>query len=380
MQPYPSGILKKIEERKQNDSFRSLYDFPDQQIDFSSNDYLGFARSASIFKQTSIILENNYLLKNGATGSRLISGNSSLYNSVENQLAKFHQSESCLLFNSGYDANLGLLSSVPQRNDLILFDELSHASIRDGIRLSTAKSQKFKHNNVDDLVEKIMKLKGKVENIFVFTESVFSMDGDSPDLQTLVSVCEKYHCFLIVDEAHAVGVFGEKGNGLIQQLQLEDKIFARVVTFGKAIGAHGAAVLGDQKLRDFLINYARSFIYTTALPPHSLATIYAAYQELETSDSPKKLQQNIIIFKEIQQSLGLEKYFIKSDSAIQSCVFSGNTKVKELSTLLAEKGFWVKAILAPTVPKDRERLRFCLHSFTTKQEMEQALTLLKQFV
>lgn len=379
MQNYPSGILKKIDERKRNDSFRNLHDFPDQQTDFSSNDYLGFARSASIFKQAST-LENNYLQKNGATGSRLISGNSSLYNTVENQLAKFHQSESCLLFNSGYDANLGLLSSVPQRNDLILFDELSHASIRDGIRLSIAKSQKFQHNNFIDLVEKITKLKDKIENIFVVTESVFSMDGDSPDLKKLAAICEEYNCFLIVDEAHAVGVFGEQGSGLIQQLQLEDKIFARIITFGKAIGAHGAAILGDQKLRDFLTNYARSFIYTTALPPHSLATIYAAYQELETSDSPKKLQQNIIVFKKLQQELDLEKYFIESDSAIQSCVFSGITRVKEISALLAEKGFWVKAILAPTVPKDKERLRFCLHSFTAKEEMEEALSLLKQFV
>ena len=185
---------------------------------------------------------------NGATGSRLISGNSLFYTEVEKEISTFHNSEEALVFNSGYDANLGFFSSVPQRGDIVLFDEYIHASIRDGIRLSTAKAFKFKHNDLKNLKEQLLKFSSEDNEVFVVTEAVFSMDGDSPNLVLLSDICEAYQAHLIVDEAHAVGVFGTNGEGLVQSLGLENKVFARIITFGKAFGCHGAAIIGASEL------------------------------------------------------------------------------------------------------------------------------------
>jgi 8-amino-7-oxononanoate synthase len=280
MKKVPKSLTLKLEQREQNNSLRKLT-FHNNLIDFASNDYLGFSKSEAIFNGTHSFLIDNNIIKNGATGSRLLSGNHSVYQEAENYIAKFHQSESALLFNSGYDANVGFFSAVPQRNDIILFDELSHASIRDGIQLSNAKSYKFQHNDFEDLERLITKYKSESSEVFVVTESVFSMDGDTPNLEELVQICEKHNCFLVVDEAHALGVFGNHGEGLVQMLDLQDEVFARIMTFGKGLGCHGAAILGSQKLVDYLVNFARSFIYTTGVSPHSVATILIAYQHLQ---------------------------------------------------------------------------------------------------
>ena len=179
---------------------------------------------------------------------------------------------------------MGFFSSVPQRGDVILYDELCHASIRDGLKMSDAKAYKFKHNDLDDLERKcqVERSRNCSQNseIYIVTESIFSMDGDQPDLKALTSLSKELGCHLIVDEAHAFGVFGAKGEGMVQALGLENKVFARLITFGKALGCHGAAILGSAALQQYLINFARSFIYTTALPPHGVATICSAYEEL----------------------------------------------------------------------------------------------------
>ncbi|MGJ8743881.1 aminotransferase class I/II-fold pyridoxal phosphate-dependent enzyme [Polaribacter sp.] len=361
---------------------------PSTFIDFSSNDYLGFAKSEVIFDKTHQFLVDKKIKINGATGSRLLSGNHALYNKVETMLSQFHQSQTATIFNSGYDANLGFFSCVPQRGDIILYDEAIHASIRDGIQLSNAKAFKFKHNNLEDLEEKLLKLtknnhscKTKHIEVYVVTESVFSMDGDSPDLATMSQIINRNNAFFIVDEAHALGVFGKNGCGLVQALQLENDVFARIITFGKAIGCHGAAILGSKKLQDFLVNFARSFIYTTGLSPHSVATIKSVYEEMNFQVLHKqKLEENIQFFKSTIEKLGLEKIFISSKSAIHCCVISGNDNVKEISHKLLEKGFDVKAILSPTVKENQERLRFCLHSYNSSEEMYEVLRLLSIFV
>jgi 8-amino-7-oxononanoate synthase len=289
-----------------------------------------------------------------------------------------------LIFNSGYDANVGFFSAVPQRNDVILYDELSHASIRDGIQLSNAKSYKFQHNDFEDLERIILKLSSDNQQsttIFVVTESVFSMDGDTPNLEKLVQLCNKNNCFLVVDEAHALGVFGDHGEGLVQMLGLQDEVFARIMTFGKGLGCHGAAILGSQKLIDYLVNFARSFIYTTGLSPHSVATILVAYQHLQTEkEALQKLRENVIHFNQEKKQLGLNPLFVRSKSAIQSAIIPGNQKVKNIANQLQEKGFDVKAILSPTVPEGQERIRFCLHSYNSKEEISEVLRLLSIFV
>jgi len=381
----PKKLQNKLDSRKLNNAYRQL-NTAKNLIDFSSNDYLGFSQSKTLFDQSHEILKTQKHIQNGATGSRLLSGNHSLYTEVEQQISKFHNAENTLIFNSGYDANLGFFSCVPQRNDVILYDEFSHASIRDGITMSNAKAFKFKHNNLEEL-EKLITQHSKLvsksqQEIYVVTESVFSMDGDSPDLEELSQICKTHKANLIVDEAHAIGVFGEKGNGLINKLQLENLVFARIITFGKALGCHGAAILVSNDLRDYLINFSRPFIYTTALPPHSLATIKVAYDMMsnQANQNRTKLQLNISFFKSEIKRLQLQQLFIASDSAIQCCIISGNNQVKQISNTLKLKGFDVKAILSPTVPEKKERLRFCLHTFNTKKEMTKVLDLLTTFV
>jgi 8-amino-7-oxononanoate synthase len=367
MKHFPENLFAKLEIRKQHNALRKL-SLSSNTIDFSSNDYLGFSRSAIIFEETHQYLLNNGIFQNGATGSRLLSGNHKLYQETEYFIASFHQSETALIFNSGYDANLGFFGSVPQKGDLILYDELCHASIRDGIQLSNAKAYKFNHNDFEDL-EKLI-LRNPNSTIYIVTESVFSMDGDCPNLEELVSVSTKHQCYLVVDEAHALGVFGSTGEGFVQMLGLQDHVFARIMTFGKGLGCHGAAILGSVELRDYLVNFARSFIYTTGLSPHSIATILIAYQHLiNDSASILKLRENIVFFNQQKNLLSLKPLFVRSKSAIQSAIIPGNEKVKTIANQLQEKGFDVKAILSPTVPEGQERLRFCLHSYNSYEEI-----------
>jgi len=383
--------LNKLSERATTNSLRKL-STQNNLVDFSSNDYLGFSQSKVIFEKAHQYLVDNNLQQNGATGSRLLSGNQNLHVQVEQQLASFFNSKAALIFNSGYDANIGLFSSIPQRGDIILYDEYIHASIRDGIRLSNAKAYSFKHNDLPNLEQQILR-QAQNDNlshtelieVYVVTESVFSMDGDSPDLILLSKLCKKHNIHLIVDEAHAVGVLGKNGCGLVKELGLEKEVFATIVTFGKAIGCHGSAILGSEKLKEYLINFARSFIYTTALPPHALATIKISFEELVIlSDSEEsqqeKLQNNIQYFNQQLTTNNQQLNFIESNSAIHCCVIPGNERVKNIALQLQEKGFDVKPILSPTIKKGDERLRICLHAYNSKEEIDAILKLLTTFV
>lgn len=395
MQNLPLNLIKSLDIRKQQNALRTLGCNKDL-VDFSSNDYLGFSDLKQIYFIAEKILADYNLLKNGATGSRLLSGNHQLFSPAEDFIANFHAAESALIFNSGYDANIGLFSSVPQRGDLIFYDELVHASIRDGISMSRAKAYKFKHNDIADLYCHIERSRNinKDSEIYIVTESVFSMDGDIPNLKALAEFAEKQHCLLVIDEAHATGVFGSNGAGLLQELGIQDQVFARIITFGKAMGCHGAAILGSTTLKEYLVNFARSFIYTTALPPHSVATILASYQYLKNKPglaevNPEhmdgiseinKLKQNITFFKAEIDSNKLQSFFIESNSAIQSCIIPGNERVKEAAVLLESEGYYVKPILSPTVSEGKERLRFCLHSFNSRKEISEVLKILVKFI
>ncbi|WP_037317672.1 pyridoxal phosphate-dependent aminotransferase family protein [Salegentibacter sp. Hel_I_6] len=381
MPTIPSKLAESLKKRKQENAFRSLKK-TSSLIDFSSNDYLGLASSKKIYQQSHLILKENNLLQNGATGSRLLSGNHILYDLTENFLAEFHQTEAALIYNSGYDANIGFFASVPKRGDLILYDELVHASIRDGIAISRAKAYKFDHNNPESLQNKLSKIEKTDDlELYIVTESVFSMDGDMAPLKDFTKISEEFGAFLIVDEAHATGIFSDKGEGLVQELEIQDKVFARLNTFGKAPGCHGAVILGSKSLKDYLVNFSRSFIYTTALPPHSVATILAVYHEFEKGiPQIQQLHQNIIFFRNQIEKLRLEKHFIFSKSGIQSCIIPGNEQVKNIAENLRREGFEVKPILSPTVHKGRERLRFCLHAFNSEEEISQVLKILAKLL
>ncbi len=363
---YPDYLVKSLQNRKEKGLLRQLKtNFP--TIDFCSNDYLGFSKLGLLGTnhQASII---NHQFKAGSTGSRLISGNSNFIEETEKKIAQFHSAESALIFNSGYDANLGLFSSVSQKNDLILFDELIHASIYDGIRLGYAKHYKFKHNDVASLKELIQRHKNNFENIYIAVESIYSMDGDAAPLLEIVELVKSNKTtFLIVDEAHAMGVFGTNGSGLCNQLNIEQYCFARVYTYGKAMGCHGAAIVGSDTLRNYLINFARSFIYTTALPQHSIYNINNAYNLLKNTEQLNKLQTVIAYFLSKTNHL---KNLIKSNSAIQCLVLGNTKKVDELENTLAQNNIYTKAIKSPTVKAGTERLRICLHAFNTVEEID----------
>lgn len=360
-------LLKKLDERQQQNAFRRLL-LPDGKTDFCSNDYLGIVRNQLIEKALGGQAPMSF--RHGSTGSRLLAGNYALVEETEKTLAAFHEAEAGLIFNSGYDANLGLLSCVPQRGDTIIYDFLSHASLRDGIRLSFAQSFAFRHNDLADLEKRLQAATG---TIFVVTESVFSMDGDMAPLTAISDLCEQYGAHLIVDEAHATGVVGKKGEGLVQHLHLQAKCLARIHTFGKAVGCHGAIILGSERLRNYLVNFSRSFIYSTSLPEASVAAIRCAYGLFPGMHAERAhLQQLINTFQ--QATSNLEK--LVSDTPIQIVIIPGNDRVKKVAGALQAAGLDVRAILYPTVPAGKERLRIVLHAFNTIQELNQVIELL----
>lgn len=364
-------ISNRLQERKDKFSIRNL-SIITPPVDFCSNDYLGFARSEELKRLIEATLASMPAYLNGACGSRLLSGNTPFTEETEQFIADFHLAESGLIFNSGYDANVGLLSSVPQRGDTIITDELIHASIIDGCRLSHATRFKFHHNDINDLEDKLKLAKG---NIFVVVESVYSMDGDIAPLIEISDLCERYSANLIVDEAHATGIFGKNGRGLINELNLRDRVFAGIVTFGKALGVHGAIVLGSRNLRHYLINFARSFIYTTAAPIHNIVAINCAYQYLHQVNQ-QLIHQKIALFRKALINHQIEA--IDSESTIQGILFSSNEVTKQAAANLQNKGFDVRAILSPTVSLGKERLRICLHTFNTDEEIVSLVNHLKE--
>ena len=346
-------LIYKLNERMKEGTLRSLSCF-DGMTDFFSNDYLGLARQP----------RNSNVEHPGSTGSRLISGTSKEALECESFLAHHFNAEAALVFNSGYDANLGFFGSVPQKGDTIIYDQLIHASVRDGIRLSHAKALSFAHNSLEDLEKKLRLAEGM---IYVAVESLYSMDGDLAPIKEIANLCAQHKAYLIIDEAHAAGVLGK---GLVDELGVSPLVFARLVTFGKAYGAHGAVILGSTQLKDYLINFARSFIYTTALPPASYQLIQQ-HGSLDLTSLQNQLQQNITIFR---SNMPAAKLYSDQRSPIQIIPIGDITKTQELAEKLQASGFAVKPIYSPTVPKGEERIRICLHAFNTEEEIIRVTT------
>lgn len=366
MFPADKFIADTLSKREAKGALRKLY-VTDKAIDFCSNDYLGFARSQQLSEMVNKRM-HELRASNGSGGSRLLAGNTAFAEQLENMLAEKHQAQAALVFNSGYDANVGLFSSLPSRGDTIIYDELVHASIHDGIRLSRADSFMFRHNDMQHLKERLEKATG---NIYVVIESVYSMDGDIAPLQEIIKLCESCNSHCIVDEAHATGVFGL---GLVQQMNLQDNVYARIHTFGKAMGCHGAVVLGSNPLKQYMVNYARSFIYTTALPLHSLVSIECSYKLLEQSKETVKKISDIIAY--FRSRINKADNWIDSTSAIQSLVVPGNDNVKRVALAIQAHDMDVRPIMSPTVAEGKERIRVCLHAYNTGSEIDELLSVI----
>jgi 8-amino-7-oxononanoate synthase len=283
---------------------------------------------------------------------------------VEKRLANLFRSECCLLFSSGYQANLAVLSCLPQRGDTVLYDEHAHACMKDGLRLSLAQRLSFRHNNLNDLESKLSRSAGRK---WIVVESIYSMEGDEPELEPLLLLAEKYNAEVVVDEAHSTGVRGADGSGWVSEKKAEDQVRARVFTFGKAMGVHGACVVASKTTIDYLINFARPFIFTTALPLAAVAAIDCAFAMLRTKPNlNQQLTENIAYFRHLAEKKSLA--FLKSHSAIQSMITG--SRVMDTVQHLHKKNLDVSGIRPPTVKGGTERIRICLHAFNTKSEID----------
>ena len=336
-------------------------------IDFSSNDYLGLARSPQL--ATSVFQEWERHLSHlnglGSTGSRLLTGNSLYAHELEEKIAKFHGYDAGLLFSCGYMANVGLLTAITHQESVIFYDAAVHASTHDGIRLSQAKAFPFRHNDLEHLENRLKSCSAEGDR-FICIESIYSTDGSMAQLPAISQLAREYEAHLIVDEAHAVGACGPKGRGLVAEHNLTAHVFAQVTTFGKALGTYGAIILGNHTLKQALINFATSYIYTTALPFQTLAAIKCSYDLFPAMDQQRDhLQKLIQIFR--------ASYPSSSMSHIQSVPIEGNEAVKHAAQAIVKQGFDVRPLMSPTVQRGHELLRVCLHAFNTDDELTQLI-------
>ena len=344
-------------------------------VDFRSNDYLGLARSEVLRRRIAAVGSRRAdALANGSSGSRLISGNDIPTEQLEARIAAYHHADTGLMFSTGYAANSGLFGCIVGAGDTLILDELIHASTIDGARLSKADKLIFSHNDPGDLEARLRLAKG---NKVIGVESVYSMDGDEAPLAELINLAERYDAALIVDEAHSNGIAGPDGRGLVVARGFESRVFARVCTFGKALGLHGAIVLGSRTLRDYLINFARPFIYSTAPSPHTIDSITAVYQLLPELDATRQRLFDLVAY--LRARVGRSSWrWLDSPSWIQSVVVPGNQLVRTVSMLLQEQGLSTVPIVAPTVAMGSERIRICLHAFNTRSEIDHLLEALEE--
>lgn len=338
-------------------------------LNLASNNYLGLANDERLI-EASVRAAKTYGA--GATASRLIVGNFSLYSEAEAALAEWKGSEAALIINSGYTANVGILSAIAGRDTVIFSDKWNHASIVDGAVLSRAEVKRYRHNDIDHLEALLQKTDEKKRKIIV-TDTVFSMDGDIAPLCELVRLKKTYGAFLVVDEAHASGVYGEKGEGLSHHLGIAEHIDLQMGTFSKALGAFGAYVAGKKVLIDYLINHMRSFIFTTALPPAALGAIQAAIAVVqEAHDRRRQLHELSVYFRTRLQALGFDTG--PSITQIVPVIVGENDRAVQFSRRLQERGIAAVAIRPPTVPEGTARIRFSLMATMTKEQLDWALT------
>ena len=364
-----------LENLKNHSHFRDIKDFEDKDekyiyykgqklLNLSSNNYLGFADNKNITEEFLNYAGDKYSF--GSASARLLTGSLPVYKELEELISTIFNKERTLLFNSGYHANVGINSSIAGKGDVIFSDKLNHASIIDGMRLCDGKFFRYPHKNIQALEKLLIRERKNFNNAVIVSESVFSMDGDIADLQKLVELKEKYNCILILDEAHAFGVFGKNGLGVTETLGITDKVDLIVGTFGKAIGSMGAFVTGKKTLIEYLTNKARSFIFSTSLPPINIAfSKWIIEKKLPyTYEKRKKMLS-------IGQKAGSESHIIP-------VVIGGNKETVDTCNVLFHNGFFTLPIRPPTVPEGTSRLRLSLTTDITEKEIFDAISLAKQ--
>ena len=334
-------------------------------LNFSSNDYLNLARHPDVVAKAAEALRAAGC---GATASRLLTGTLTWHDELEQKLARYKGYPCALLFGSGFLANVGTIPALMGRNDYVFADKLVHASIVDAIMLSRAKLYRFRHNDVEHL-EQLLKKSETSGRRLIVTESVFSMDGDLAPLQDIAHVAQRHGAMVMVDEAHATGVFGPKGGGLVREWGLEPMINIGLGTLSKAFGGYGGFVACSESMRAFLINHARSFIYSTALPPSVVGAALGAMQVIEEScDLGAQLLKNAAVFRNRLQEAGLNTG--NSASQIIPIMVGKNSKALAISEKLREQGIIGVAIRPPTVPQGTARIRLSVTLAHTREDLE----------
>lgn len=362
---------KILDELKHHSHFRDLKNFEKKDekyiyfrgkklLNLSSNNYLNFADNKKITQEFLDFAGNKYSF--GSASARLLTGTLPVYKELEELLSNLYNKDATLLYNSGYHANVGISSAINQKGDVIFSDKLNHASIIDGMRLSDGKFFRFPHNNMEALEKLLERERKNYKNAFIITESVFSMDGDIEDLKRIIKLKKKYNCIMIIDEAHAFGVFGEKGLGVAEELGIIDDVDLTVGTFGKSVGSMGAFVTGSKTMINFLINKSRSFIFSTALPPINIA--FTKWIIENKFPKTKAKRKNML---SIAKKMG-------SDSHIIPVVIGENKDTVDLCEVLFHNGYFTLPIRPPTVPVGTSRLRLSL----TADIQEKDLTVLKE--
>jgi 8-amino-7-oxononanoate synthase len=357
--PEASGLTRRLERElaslKANSQLRHLEVLPD--LNFSSNDYLGLSIDPRLREAVAEALARGSPV--GSTGSRLLSGHAASWDQMESQLAEFVGAEAALYFNSGYAANTGLFSALLRPEDIVFSDSANHASIIDGIRLSGARKVIFSHLDLNALEDALRTNASDPGQKFIVVESVFSMDGDRAPLSNLAAMADRYGAELIVDEAHATGVFGAQGRGLVASMNAHERVFAVVHTCGKALAGTGAFVSGSRTLKQFLVNRARPFIFSTALPPYIAAQMQAAVRIVQGADAERKRLASLSAhLRHRLQAAGFDT--ARGDSQIVPIILGTNERALHFAAKLGEQGFSVRAIRPPTVPAGSARLRLSL--------------------
>lgn len=352
-------LKEKLEQRKKNNTLRSLRTY-EGFADFFSNDYLSLASYCPTESKST-----------SPGSSRLIAGTTPVHLKLEQLLADRFNAAATLLFNSGYTANLGVLSCIPQRGDIILYDERSHASIKDGIRLSLAKSIKFKHNDPADL-EKKLKQHHQLR-CFVVTEGLFSMNGVFGAIEAIDRLCRTYEAHLIVDEAHSGGITGKGGTGYCQELNIQP--FLRIFTLGKAFGSHGAFVAGSQTSIDFLINFSRPFIYTTALPERMVSRTLHLLETIDFDRQQQLLRENMDYFNDRFSAFSISS---EAHSPIKMVHGPSTEQLRILERRAHDQKMGLKIIYPPTVPDGESSIRIAIHAEQNQRAFDELYDLMHQ--
>lgn len=373
-------ILEELKDVKDKNLFRTLTHIETGQspevvingkrhVLLGSNSYLGLSVDPKVIDAAKTALDK---YGTGSGGSRLVSGSSDLHNQLEERIAAFKSTEAAILFSSGYLANVGTISSLVGQGDIVYSDELNHASIIDGCRLSKASVRVYRHLDMGYLESLLKADTGAPSRRLIVTDTVFSMDGDLAPLPALVELSEKYDAMLMVDEAHATGVLGDRGSGATEHFGVEDRVPIVMGTLSKAVGSLGGYIAGSQTLIDYIRNRVRSYIFDTSLPAPSLAASMAAIDIIENEpDRRKRLWQNINCFKAELENLGLE--ILPSHSAVVPVLIGEAQPALDFARVLRENGVFTPAVRPPSVPHGMSRIRATLMALHTDDHIDQAL-------